>query len=200
MISLLKQHTLILLLAFLCVSNALQCPDISQRKFRQSGICNKINQSYVCLYDENLKKFVEFCGRESEIQRPVMYTVKCSLSLVGFEFILTGNLDGSQCKKFRYQPIRFLTNESSECIFKKSSCNDEGLIVHKEGNSTSDKTCRCDYTRGYAFVDRPKRECYCDPNTEDCSCYRKQCNINQVLTPGNCIFREKQMIMHYMSI
>ena len=43
-----------------------------------------------------------------------------------------------------------------------------------------DTTCRCDYTKGYTFVTRPKHICYCVPTEEDCSCYRPICaNINQ---------------------
>ncbi|CAC5415466.1 unnamed protein product [Mytilus coruscus] len=171
-----NEPTLILLLTLFSLSNAIQCPDSSQWNFRQSGICNKTHQSYFCLYDENLRQYVEFCGHKPDIQRP------------GYKFIVRGNLDGSQCNETRYQPTKFWTNGSSECIYKKSNCSEEGLIIHAKGNSTSDTTCRCDYTKGYAFVNRPKGECFCDPTVEDCSCYRKPCNKSHVLTPDySCI-------------
>lgn len=107
------------------------------------------------------------------------------LILSGYKFIVRGNLDGSTCIKSRYQPTKFWTNESSECIFKKSNCREEGLIIYTEGNSASDKTCRCDYTKGYAFVNRPIGKCFCNPVTEDCSCYKNPCMESEVLTPGN---------------
>lgn len=80
----------------------------------------------------------------------------------------------------------------SACIFLKSTCNEEGQVLHSNGTTKSDITCRCDYTEGYAFVKIPKQICYCDPIHEDCSCYKMSCGEDEVLTEGkhNVIFRK----------
>lgn len=79
----------------------------------------------------------------------------------------------------------------SKCVFSKSTCTEEGQILHSNGTTKTDKTCRCDYTKGYAYVKIPKTTCYCDPTREDCSCYKKPCGENKVLTAG------KQNFMSY---
>lgn len=106
----------------------------------------------------------------------------------GFKFVMRGNLDGDACTEDRYQPYKFKTNGSSRCIFEKSACLEDGQILHDNRNSLIDRTCRCDYTNGYAFVRNPKNSCYCIPSEEDCSCYKKSCSSNTVLTPGNVHF------------
>ncbi|VDI51460.1 Hypothetical predicted protein, partial [Mytilus galloprovincialis] len=56
------------------------------------------------------------------------------------KIILRGNLDAGPCSEVRYQPgqIKFLANVSSECIFSKSKCNEEGQILHDKGSPTQD--------------------------------------------------------------
>lgn len=109
--------------------------------------------------------------------------------ITGYKFIIRGNLDGIHCEKNRYQPIKFWTNGSNSCILAKTGCNELGQVIHDEGNSTSDRTCRCDYTKGFAFVKKPKQECFCQPSLEDCSCLMKPCDRLQVLTPGNNLIK-----------
>lgn len=52
------------------------------------------------------------------------------------------------------------------------------------GTTTSDKACRCDYNRGFAFVIRPRNPCACVPSKEDCSCYIKRCAKEETLNSG----------------
>lgn len=52
----------------------------------------------------------------------------------------------------------------------------------------SDRTCRCDYTAGYAFVTEPRNKCYCVPTEEDCMCYKVNCPRKKQLTQGKNIF------------
>lgn len=103
----------------------------------------------------------------------------------GYKFVIRGDIDGKPCDDEHYQPIKFWTNGSSSCIFKKSDCNGEGQTVLYHGNVTSNKMCHCDYTKGYTFVHKPRNSCYCDPAEEDCSCYVIACLSIEVLSPGN---------------
>lgn len=108
--------------------------------------------------------------------------------VLGFKYIIIGNLNGQPCENNRFQPFKFSMDGYNECVFLKSTCNDNGQILHNHGTPKSDITCSCDYTRGYAFVNKPNNTCYCNPRYEDCSCYKKSCRENEVLTAGknNC--------------
>ncbi|VDI56175.1 Hypothetical predicted protein [Mytilus galloprovincialis] len=166
----------LLVTGFICLATAVLCPDSSQWNLRTRARCNSSLPSYNCLYDDSTSSFVEFCTRTPDFQRP------------GYKFIIRGNIDGIECKKKRYQPIKFWTNGSYHCLLEKTACNGQGQVIHDEGNSTSDRTCRCDYTRGFAFVIRPKQDCFCHPAHEDCSCFIKPCSKFQVMTPDyKCI-------------
>ncbi|XP_052076822.1 uncharacterized protein LOC127714830 [Mytilus californianus] len=50
------------------------------------------------------------------------------------------------------------------------------------GSPSGDSVCRCDHTRGFAFLSDPNRHCYCTPSNEDCTCYKKSCPLNHTLT------------------
>ncbi|CAC5423676.1 unnamed protein product [Mytilus coruscus] len=114
------------------------------------------------------------------------------MQCLGYKFIIRGSLDGTPCNANKFQPFKFWTNSSSDCIFKKTNCIEEGQVVFDKGNSTSDRKCRCDYTSGYAFVAHPRNNCYCDPEFEDCSCYLLPCQQLEVITPDyTCIQRNK---------
>lgn len=101
------------------------------------------------------------------------------LSFEGMKIILRGNLDAGPCSVERYQPIhiKFLTNVSSECIFSKSKCNEEGQILHDKGSPTQDVACRCDLTQNYDLISRQTASRYCKPAEGDCSCFKKQCHL-----------------------
>ncbi|CAG2231770.1 unnamed protein product [Mytilus edulis] len=115
----------------------------------------------------------------------------------GRKNVLRGGLDADICSSERYQPwpIKFFTNISSNCIFLKSTCNEEGQVVYSNGNRNTDITCRCDYTRGYDFIVKPRKPCFCVPSEEDCSCYLKMCHDSSfVLSPDyGCINSKKNM-------
>lgn len=109
--------------------------------------------------------------------------------LIGYKFVIRGSIDGSQCSRNMFQPIKFWTNGSSDCIFEKTLCEEEGQVVFENGNPKNDRSCRCDYTKGYAFVKKPNHKCFCEPRTEDCSCHIKKCSTLSILTPGNFIYK-----------
>lgn len=64
----------------------------------------------------------------------------------------------------------------------------EGQVDHTNGSTTEDRTCRCDYNRGYTFVSSPMDSCHCKPTQEDCSCYLNTCTESFKLNQGNCGF------------
>lgn len=103
-----------------------------------------------------------------------IFKISC-FKIAGFKLVLRPNMINSQCAKSRYQPMTFRTTGNSDCVFSRSICTEEGLVVHNIGTNLSDTTCRCDYRNGYTFVIEPKNKCYCLPFEEDCSCYRRNC-------------------------
>lgn len=103
---------------------------------------------------------------------------------LGYKFIFRGSLDGKKCDKDYYQPFKFWTNATSKCLLQKSQCTEEGQITAEDGNSITDRTCRCDYTRGYTFFKQPLKKCFCVPSLEDCSCHQTTCPSSYHFTPG----------------
>lgn len=102
--------------------------------------------------------------------------------------VLRGGIDADICPIERYQPwpINYNTNVSTNCIFLKSACNEEGQVIYSKGNRNTDITCRCDYTRDYDFIVKPRNLCFCVPSEEDCSCYLKLCpDSANTLSAGN---------------
>lgn len=88
------------------------------------------------------------------------------------------------CEVWRYQPFKFWSHKLSRCVFSKSYCNELGQIMSNLGSPSGDSVCRCDHTRGFAFLSNPKHQCYCVPTNEDCNCYKKACPLNHILTSG----------------
>ncbi|XP_052076731.1 uncharacterized protein LOC127714719 [Mytilus californianus] len=148
----------------------LECPARTEWKFRAVSNCN-ISEGYHCLFNENTDEFEEFCDTRS-YNDPA-----------GHKLVLVGDLDRRDCEGTRYQPFSFSTNGMSSCIFEKTYCREEGQVIHTDGTADSDRQCRCDYTRSYAFIIMPKQSCYCVPSKEDCSCYKKPCPLDFIMTP-----------------
>lgn len=100
--------------------------------------------------------------------------------IVGGKFVFQPtNYNFAKCRADRYQPIAFVTNGNTDCIFQKSSCSEEGQVVCKNLSPEEDAACRCDYTKGYTFVSNTMNPCYCIPSKEDCSCFKLN-NISEV--------------------
>lgn len=89
-----------------------------------------------------------------------------------------------ECTEERFQPVKFLTNETSNCIFAKSFCSEEGSVLVDNGTTRTDVKCRCDYTKDYSYVNEPRDKCGCQPTVDDCSCYLKTCPGSHVLSQG----------------
>ncbi|CAC5407954.1 KIFC1 [Mytilus coruscus] len=110
------------------------------------------------------------------------------------KYVITGNLRNVDCSSERYQPFRLWSNVSGECLNQKSLCEGEGQVIVKNGSLIGDRTCRCDYTKGYKFIKRPKQNCSCSPLQEDCSCYISKCPGGSVLTSDYKCVEEKHHV------
>ncbi|CAG2234518.1 unnamed protein product [Mytilus edulis] len=114
--------------------------------------------------------FVSFA--RPEIQGKLFRSKRSS---IGSNLVFQPRFNIADCNAGRFQPITFTTDGHSECILLKSKCDEEGQVVHSNGTSGHNIACRCDYTKGYAFVSKPGNSCFCKPDVEDCSCFRVKC-------------------------
>ncbi|CAC5407952.1 unnamed protein product [Mytilus coruscus] len=162
-------------------SYRIQCPDISQRSLRASGYCTSSFKShYTCLYDTNNFSFFEQCIEDPDYVKP------------GEKYVITGSLRNVDCSKKRYQPFSLWSNVSGECLYQKSLCKGDGQVVFDNGSSTIDRKCRCDFTKGYKFVQRPVHICFCIPSEEDCSCNIIKCDVDRILSSDYECVEESQ--------
>ncbi|XP_052063978.1 uncharacterized protein LOC127704121 [Mytilus californianus] len=138
--------------------------------------CPEKSNDYHCLQLSDEDEYRETC-KKRKVTTPGFYSILDSIS---------GNLDSVRCPPDRYQPRPMFSNVGNKCVYQKSVCNEEGQVVHTNGSTTADMTCRCDYNKGYMFVSSPMNNCHCTSSQEDCSCYRQTCNdtskINQDYT------------------
>lgn len=102
----------------------------------------------------------------------------------GEKYVITGRRRNVDCSAGTFQPFLFWSNASSDCVFIKSNCHEHGQVLYDNGSTQMDRSCRCDYTRGFDFIVKPNNPCYCIPSIEDCSCYKTTCVVTQKLTPG----------------
>ncbi|XP_052097936.1 carboxy-terminal kinesin 2-like [Mytilus californianus] len=161
-------------------SYRLQCPDISQRLLRASGYCTSILRwEYTCLYDTNRLRFSEQCEKNQDYVRP------------GERYVITGSLRNVDCSSKQYQPFSLWSNISGVCLYQKTPCVGQGQVIFSNGSLIEDRKCRCDYTKGYTFIQRPKQNCSCNPSEEDCSCYISECPGGSVLSPDYECVEEK---------
>lgn len=73
-------------------------------------------------------------------------------------------------------------------MYKKSFCNEEGQVAVDKGTFIEDRTCRCDYTKGYNYTKKPTNSCKCSPVKEDCSCYINTCSRMHIHLNQGLIF------------
>ncbi|XP_071181892.1 uncharacterized protein [Mytilus edulis] len=142
----------------------LQCPRSGHWEYRSEAIGCSNSDTYYCLFDFINEEYTENCTGPDFDQQ-------------GFRRVLRPGFDSEPCSSKRYQPFPFNTTGHSVCVYEKSVCSEEGQISYYTGTTLTDRTCRCDYRRGYEFIIRPKQTggCFCIPSEEDCSCVLKKC-------------------------
>ncbi|CAC5387990.1 unnamed protein product [Mytilus coruscus] len=135
------------------------CPSQAHWNIRAKSMCNP-PRNYTCLFDVTFRVNIyrERC-RRPRILGP------------GYKYVFQPNLNRATCSVTRYQPFIFDTIGHSDCTYQKSLCNSLGQETYEIGNTTIDRKCICNTDRGYSFVRNSKNQCYCNPLTEDCSCY-----------------------------
>ncbi|CAC5403770.1 unnamed protein product [Mytilus coruscus] len=157
-----------------------KCPEQANWKFRAIEKCNS-TLKYFCLYNNVYRKYVEGCTGPDWDRK-------------GNKRIYVGDFTREKCIQKRFQPFKFWTNEStSDCIYTKSICSEEGQLIFNDNSTKDDRTCRCNYKRNYSFVATPRNVCFCIPTEEDCSCHIKSCPVNLILSADyECIRNDFQ--------
>ncbi|CAG2205298.1 unnamed protein product [Mytilus edulis] len=138
-----------------------KCPAKAEWRLRAIVSCYS-EYKYACLFNLLEEKYMENCSNTDQ-------------SSIGSKLVFQPLFNLGECNARRYQPIVFTTLGNSECIYSKSKCAEEGQVIFNNDSSSRDVTCRCDYTKGYAFVTKPKNRCFCKPSEEDCSCVKVTC-------------------------
>lgn len=106
--------------------------------------------------------------------------------IAGSKRIFAGDFSRGICLHNRFQPFLFWTNGSmSDCVFVKSTCNEEGQLVYKDDSTKDDTACRCNHKNGFSFIKTPNNNCFCKPTEEDCSCYDTSCQPDCILSAGS---------------
>ncbi|CAC5386289.1 unnamed protein product [Mytilus coruscus] len=135
------------------------CPSQAHWNIRAKSMCDP-PRNYTCLFNVTFRVNVyrDICNRPRILGH-------------GYKYVFQPNLNRATCSVTRYQPFIFDTIGHSDCIYQKSLCNSLGQDTYEHGNTTVDRKCTCNTDRGYTFVRNSKKQCYCNPSTEDCSCY-----------------------------
>ncbi|XP_052073785.1 uncharacterized protein LOC127711717 isoform X1 [Mytilus californianus] len=166
---------LIVLMTGVCFGYELKCPEASQWRIRATSLCPD-SSKYYCLDDAAKKRYLG-----NRLMKGVSENcTKVDVESPGKKIVIRGQFDAAFCDASRYQPIKYFTNVSAECLFQKSTCSGLGQTIHTNKNPVTDLTCRCDHKKGYTFTTPPKNQCFCVPSVEDCSCYRKPCNSSTI--------------------
>ncbi|CAC5368386.1 unnamed protein product [Mytilus coruscus] len=149
------------------------CPSLSEWRTRAKWYCNTTSsEQYSCLYHEIQQTYVESCLYKPDSLDP------------GEQFIIKQHPQGVKCRnENRYQPYRISLHTGTACVFRRSVCSEEGQLLYNNGTSKDDRSCRCDFEKGFAFVNLTKNPCKCLPYQEDCSCIKKECPDGYILTP-----------------
>ncbi|XP_052097926.1 uncharacterized protein LOC127732787 [Mytilus californianus] len=138
----------------------LKCPDMSQSHLRALGICRKFPTTfYACLLDTNSGNSKESCNEAPDYSSP------------GEKYVISGARTTVSCSSEKYQPFLLWANKSSDCLYKKSKCKEEGQIESDNNLAITDQTCMCDHAKDFHYISNPTDQCACVPSKEDCSCY-----------------------------
>lgn len=172
--------------------------DCSKLQFweREKVVCNASTPIFQCAWDIFINRYEMKC-----VRKPILIRI-------GNRPTIQGGLHYGSCSEDRYQPFHIVSNRTVDCWYLKNDCIEEGQVLCDNRTSGRDRTCRCDYTNGYAFVQSPTNNFSCIPSEEDCSCYQKICmNENHRLNPeyecvqsynifdfnGTCLITEKTL-------
>ena len=109
----------------------------------------------------------------------------------GYETVVdnnTGKINAVACHEGTFQPSHYDSYTQCACSETKGHCNKTGQVVSSNGNTTHDRTCHCDFRRGYKFSTKPSNGCVCNPSSENCTCIKQECEMGYRLSPGTWIY------------
>ncbi|CAC5382882.1 unnamed protein product [Mytilus coruscus] len=95
----------------------------------------------------------------------------------------SGDINNADCLEDTFQPTPYKSNTQCGCALMKSTCNDIGQVISTNGSTDKDRTCRCDYLKGYTYVTMPDDRCNCSPKGENCTCKLIECPNGSRLSP-----------------
>ncbi|CAC5425529.1 unnamed protein product [Mytilus coruscus] len=155
-----------------------RCPGQNEWHFRRKNCTTPDKPFYTCLYNEYSLQYSENCTRQEYESRK------------GKKVVFSPGISETDCADSRFQPFKFTTHGFSVCIYAKSTCSEDGQVLVKNGTTFVDRSCRCDYRKGYDYITQPKEKCFCEPSLEDCSCYLTNCTGNSALTQDyECVLK-----------
>jgi len=97
---------------------------------------------------------------------------------------LSGLIHTVPCPEGTFQRHPYKSNTQCACSETKGHCNKTGQVIASNGSTTEDRTCRCDFRRGYKFSTKPPNECVCNSSSEDCTCIKEECKTGYIMSPG----------------
>ncbi|XP_076097047.1 uncharacterized protein LOC143067584 isoform X2 [Mytilus galloprovincialis] len=111
---------------------------------------------------------------------------------------LSGNINNAHCLGDTFQPTPYKSNTQCGCALIKSTCDGIGQVISTNGSSEKDRTCRCDYLKGYTYVNIPADRCNCKPKGENCTCKLVECPNGSRLSPDYvCIENARYLNTNY---
>lgn len=97
----------------------------------------------------------------------------------------SGSLHTEPCHEGTFQPIYYWSNTQCVCNETKGHCNKTGQVLASHGSTTEDRTCRCDFRRGYKLSTwNPSNKCVCNSSNVDCTCVKEECETGYRMSPG----------------
>ncbi|VDH93569.1 Hypothetical predicted protein [Mytilus galloprovincialis] len=164
------------------------CPkNTHEWKQRAKNYCKKEAYLYHCLVTQT-DQLVECCMTPETIDAGQFQQFN----------ILSRTIQKIDCDIDYYMPSKSLSNEilnhgPRHCKYEKSKCNLMGMKVCSHGNTTTDRTCKCDYMNKYVPEMNISTPCFdqlksgCIP-TKDCPGKNEEINMEykciQVCEPG----------------
>nr|XP_022297228.1 uncharacterized protein LOC111106729 isoform X2 [Crassostrea virginica] len=160
------------------VFSVLVCPSLSSWDTRSRVYCRHNPSMYHCLRGAT-GIIMETCLEPRFIEK-------------GFYPVLSRNMKNLipiECPASRYQPHGQMSNEFKQvtCSYLKSSCDGIGQEICGQGNHLEDRTCRCDYTKGYRpmmyLLSNPRNSSCFHPTSDGTECLKFPCPKNKELSP-----------------
>ena len=152
--------------------NAFTCPTPSEIKQKSLQYSCLNNRTYHIIWNPQRSEYIEKCLVKQWISKGKATTLDKS-----------GNINDEDCRVGTFQRSHYESNTQCACNETKGHCNKTGQVVASNGSTTEDRTCRCDFRRGYKFFIKPSNACVCQSSSEDCTCIKEECKTVYRMSP-----------------